>query len=141
MMIKILKRELMNGMSITSEKELSNKWKITISYDEMKASVDLPKTCIPGAERELCRKTIDTAMSTMYINAGNLPEAKKWLDGDFWKESVVASREDAIRELVNIFKENRNQIASNISYDIDYYSFLKGFDYVLDEINYILNKG
>ena len=52
----------------------------------------------------------------------------------------ICQNNDDIRELVNTLKENRNQIASNISCDVDYYSFLKGFDYVLDEINYILNK-
>lgn len=85
-MIDILKQELKSGMSVESEKELSNKWKIVITYNGMKASVDLPKACTPSAEKEVCRKTIDTALSTMYVNAGNLVEAKKWLDGEFWKD-------------------------------------------------------
>ena len=45
-----------------------------------------------------------------------------------------------IREFVNILKENREQIAMNISRDADYYSFLQGFDYVLDEIICVLDN-
>ena len=45
-----------------------------------------------------------------------------------------------IREFVNILKENRDRIAESISCDIDYYSFLKGFDYVLDEIVCVLDN-
>lgn len=138
-MIDILKKELKHGMNLAKIKELSNKWKIIILYEEMESIIDLPKTCTPGCEKEVCRKAIDTALSTMYINAGNLAEAKKWLDGEFWKEDAGRSRGVTIREILNILKENRDQIAMNISDDLDYYSFLKGFDYVLDEINCILD--
>ena len=139
-MIDVLKNELKRDMSIGTEKELSSKWKVTILYNGMQSTIDLPKTCTPGCEKEVCRKAIDTALSTMYINAGNLTEAKKWLDGEFWKEDTVKAQEVTIREFVNIIKENRDRIAMNLSYDIDYYSFLKGFDYVLDEINCVLNN-
>ena len=46
-----------------------------------------------------------------------------------------------IKGILNILKENRNRIAENISADVDYYSFLRGFDFVLDEINCILDIG
>ena len=46
-----------------------------------------------------------------------------------------------IKRILNILKENRNRIAENISVDVDYYSFLKGFDFALDEINCILDIG
>lgn len=45
-----------------------------------------------------------------------------------------------IRELINKLEKNRQQIAMNIDLDYDYYSFLRGFDYVLDELKYQLNK-
>lgn len=86
-MIDILKRELKDGMTIENDRELSDKYKLTIVYHGMAAPVVLSKTCAPGCEREVCRKTIDTALSTMYVNSGNLAEAKKWLDGEFWKET------------------------------------------------------
>ena len=84
-MIDVLKNELKSDMSIGTEKELSSKWKVTILYNGMQSTIDLPKTCTPGCEKEVCRKAIDTALSTMYVNEGNLAEAKKWLDGEFWK--------------------------------------------------------
>jgi len=86
-MIDILKQELKEGMTIENDRELSDKYKLTIVYDGMKAPVVLAKTCAPGCEREVCRKIIDTALSTMYVNSGDLVEAKKWLDGEFWKET------------------------------------------------------
>ena len=45
-----------------------------------------------------------------------------------------------IRELVNKLEKNRQQIAMNMNLDYDYYSFLRGFDYVLNELKYQLNK-
>jgi hypothetical protein len=45
-----------------------------------------------------------------------------------------------LRELVNKLKKNRERIAMEIPEYDDYNSFLKGFDYVLDEIKIILNK-
>ena len=45
-----------------------------------------------------------------------------------------------IRELINKLEKNRRHIAMNIDLDYDYYSFLRGFDYVLDELKYQLNK-
>ena len=102
-MIDILKRELKSGMAINAEKELSSKWKVTISYEGMQSAIDLPKTCTPGCEKELCRKVIDTALSTMYINAGNLAEAKKWLNGEFWKKSIdkdeLLNDEDILKDI------------------------------------------
>lgn len=45
-----------------------------------------------------------------------------------------------LRELVNNLEKNREKIASGISESYDYYSFLSGFDYVLDEIKTVLSK-
>lgn len=46
---------------------------------------------------------------------------------------------DKIEELVKHFTKNRESIALNVvSETEDYYSFLHGFDYVLEEIKYIL---
>ena len=72
-------------MEIKNVRELSNKWKFSIAYDGMQAATELPKTTTPGYEIEVCKTSINNAMSTMYINAGNLVEAKAWLDGERWK--------------------------------------------------------
>lgn len=45
-----------------------------------------------------------------------------------------------VRERINALEKNREKIASEIDESYDYYSFLKGFDYVLDELKSILNK-
>lgn len=45
-----------------------------------------------------------------------------------------------IRELVNQLEKSRNEDKLPISEYDDYYSFLKGFDYVLDRIKWTLNK-
>ena len=83
-MIDIFKKELQDGMEIVKCKEMANVYKITLSYDGMTGTCELSKMCAPNAEKSLCRKSIDTAISGMYINAGNLAEAKLWLDGEKW---------------------------------------------------------
>lgn len=46
---------------------------------------------------------------------------------------------DRIEELIKEFAQNRESIAlNNVSATEDYYSFIKGFDYVLDAIKYVL---
>lgn len=146
-MIDILKQELKEGMTIENDRELRDKYKLTIVYDGMYAPVVLYKTCAPGCEKELCRKVIDTAMSTMYVNVGNLAEAKKWLDGEFWKETDGDTYKrvnndtwicNQIEELIEGLTKDRENIAKQIPDTSDYYSFLDGFDYVLDRIKYIL---
>lgn len=146
-MIDILKQELKEGMTIENDRELSDKYKLTIVYDGMYAPVVLYKTCAPGCEKELCRKVIDTAMSTMYVNVGNLAEAKKWLDGEFWKETDGDTYNrvnndtwicNQVEELIEGLTKDRENIAKQIPDTSDYYSFLDGFDYVLDRIKYIL---
>lgn len=147
-MIDILKQELKDGMTIENDRELSDKYKLVIVYDGMKAPVVLGKTCAPGCEREVCRKTIDTALSTMYVNSGNLVEAKKWLDGEFWKETGEDGYKrvnndtwicNQIEEFVDELSKNREKVATRVvSETEDYYSFLRGVDYVLDTIKYYL---
>lgn len=39
-----------------------------------------------------------------------------------------------IRELVNRLEKDREKIALNLNESYDYYSFLNGFDFVLDEL-------
>lgn len=147
-MIDVLKRELKGGMSISAEKELGSKWKVTIIFNEMQSTIDLPKTCTPGCEQEVCRKAIDTALSTMYVNTGNLTEAKKWLNGEFWKESDEDGYKrvnndtwicNQIEEFVDELSKNKENVAQKtVSETEDYYSFLRGVDYVLDTIKYFL---
>ena len=96
-MIDIFKKELQDGMEIVKCKEMANVYKITLSYDGMTGTCELSKMCAPNAEKTLCRKSIDTAISGMYINAGNLTEAKLWLNGEKW--NVTNEKKEFVIEL------------------------------------------
>ena len=104
-MIEIFKKRLQYGMEIVKCKEMANVYKITLSYDGMTGTCELSKMCAPNAEKSLCRKSIDTAISGMYINAGNLTEAKLWLDGEKWnvanekKEFVIELTEKELEQI------------------------------------------
>ena len=104
-MIDIFKKELQDGMEIVKCKEMANVYKITLSYNGMTGTCELSKMCAPNAEKSLCRKSIDTAISSMYINAGNFTEAKLWLDGEKWnvanekKEFVIELTEKELEQI------------------------------------------
>lgn len=40
-----------------------------------------------------------------------------------------------VREKIDCLKRNRKEIAMNLSENTDYYSFLQGFDYVIDKLS------
>ena len=86
-MLEIFKGTLQDGMEIIKEKELVNGFKVTLSYNGMTADTNIPKAVVSGREKDVCKSSINNAMSTMYINAGNIEEAKAWLDGEKWIES------------------------------------------------------
>ena len=83
-MINVLKSVLQDGMEIEKVKEMANEYRVTLKYKGMTGNCSVSKMCTPGNEKSLCMKSIDTAISGMYINAGNLAEAKAWLDGERW---------------------------------------------------------
>lgn len=82
--LDVFKNILPDGMEITKCKELSNKYKLTISYNGMSAPCELNKLCTPGNEKSLCMQAIDNAMSSMYLDKGDLREAEAWLHGERW---------------------------------------------------------
>lgn len=123
-MFEIMKDTLQDGMEIVNDRELSNKFKFCITYKGMQAPTELPKATAPGCEVEVCKKAIDNAISTMYINAGNLEEAKKWLDGNMWKEEIKLTREQelliAAWKLLNKQNESAyvlNMLEETVHYD------------------------
>ena len=129
-MIDIFKKELQDGMEIIKCKEMANVYKITLSYDGMTGTCELSKMCVPDAEKSLCRKSIDTAVSGMYINVGNLTEAKLWLDGEKWnidekKEFVIELSKEQMKWLrVALEREgdlqlyNGNEGRANFLYEL-----------------------
>lgn len=83
-MINVLKSVLQDGMEIEKVKEMANEYRVTLKYKGMVGNCSVSKMCSPRCEKSVCMKSIDTAISGMYINAGNLAEAKAWLDGERW---------------------------------------------------------
>lgn len=65
------------------------------------------------------------------------------------KEGIIMTKQELkrlkrenqeLRTLVNRLEKNKERIAVRICTEYDYYSFLNGFDYVLDDIIEILRK-
>lgn len=112
-MIEIFKDTLQEGMEITACKEYASKYKVTLSYKGMTGNCELGKTCAPKQEKSFCRKAIDTIVSGMYINAGNLEEAKAWLEGERWniEETKNTSISEETKEVLeDILKRIDNEV-------------------------------
>lgn len=52
--------------------------------------------------------------------------------------NIIDVSVDNTREMVDRLKRNKEEIAMNISESTDYYSFLQGFDYVIDELSQVM---
>lgn len=116
-MLEIFKNLLKDGMKITDLKNYASKYKITLSYNGMSASCELAKKCAPGMQEIVCKKAIDTAISTMYINTGNYGEAKRWLDGEAWNKGDVSSKYE--EEIMRVLRKKRNLSPDDTSEDTD----------------------
>lgn len=53
--------------------------------------------------------------------------------------NVIDVSVDNTRETIDRLKRNKKEIAMNISESTDYYSFLQGFDYVIDNLSQVMN--
>lgn len=112
--LDVFKNTLQDGMEITKCKELSNKYKLTISYKGMSASCELNKLCTPGNEKSLCMQAIDNAMSSMYINSGDLREAEAWLHGERWNLNESKSQNSLMPDMREKVKEYITEIQEEI---------------------------
>lgn len=117
-MIDVFKGILQSGMSISQCKELSNKYKITLNYNGMQGKCELVKTCSPGNEKSLCMQAIDTAISSMYIDNGNMQEAKVWLHGERWDN--IKTVNDDIPDMREKVKEYIGELEGEIQRCIDW---------------------
>lgn len=102
-MINIFKSVLQDGMEIEKVKEMANEYRVTLKYKGMVGNCSVSKMCSPRCEKSVCMKSIDTAISGMYINTGNLEEAKAWLDGKRWnikKEHMASTIDLSENELI-----------------------------------------
>jgi len=81
-MINILKENLYDGMTISNIREYNNKYKFTLHYKGMITDgCELPKTCTPQCENELCIKIINTAICGMYLQVDDVKMASYWFNG------------------------------------------------------------
>ena len=83
-MLDVFKGVLQEGMEMGKVKEFSKTYKFPLTYKGMTANCILEKVCALHHEETMCKRVINNAISEMYINAGNLSEAKAWLDGERW---------------------------------------------------------
>lgn len=79
-MLDILKERLPENLSIVSYKEKPSKFLVLFDYRGDRFNGEVPKTCTPGRESEVCDFSIQTAMTTMCLNKGDLEEVMKWKD-------------------------------------------------------------
>lgn len=115
--LDVFKDTLQDGMEITKCKELSNKYKLTLSYNRMSASCEINKLCTPGNEKSLCMQAIDNAMSTMYLGIGDLKEAESWLHGERWNIEETDNYQD---ELYRVLYKGINggfQLSDDMDFD------------------------
>lgn len=112
--LDIFKDTLQDGMEITKCKELSNKYKMMLSYNGMFASCEVNKLCTPGNEKSLCMQAIDNAMSSMYLDKGDLREAEAWLHGERWNLNEGKSQDSLIPDMRGKVKEYISEIQEEI---------------------------
>lgn len=83
-MLNIFKKMLPDNVVIQNIQEYSNKYKINLRQNTEIASCELQKTCAPKGEDTVCKTAIKCAMSSIYINKGDLSEAAAWLHDQRW---------------------------------------------------------
>lgn len=154
-MIDVLKNQLQDGMTISKVKILQNKTKFTLKYDGIEKQGEIQNTCAIGYEQRLCRKSIDTLMSGIYIDKNQLDLARKWLNGEMWEnfnnkaEETKVNEEDykigyskAKEDIESIIKQKINDIenksikANRHMNDLEYgaYETLKDILYSIDSL-------
>ena len=79
-MLDVLKDRLFDGLEIVKVKEMNSRYTITFRFEGDEAKADLPKTCSPGAHNKVADSTIITAMSSIYLNRGDIAKAKECLN-------------------------------------------------------------
>lgn len=112
--LDVFKNTMQDGMEITKCKELSNKYKLTLSYNGMSATCELNKMCTPGNEKSLCMQAIDNAMSSMYLDKRDLREAEAWLHGERWNLNKDKSQDDLMPDMREKVKEYISEIQEEI---------------------------
>lgn len=79
-MLDIFKTILPDGVEVDKVSERNSIFRVTVSWEDQKTTVDLNRMCAPGYERHHCMSAVVNAMSSMLITRGDLVGAKAWLD-------------------------------------------------------------
>ena len=88
-MVDILESQvsLIEGLEIVKCRELSSYYKVILSYNGINAKESkLDKMCAVGKEIQFVRFFIETAITGVLLDKGNMIEAKKWLNHEVWNE-------------------------------------------------------
>lgn len=75
-----VRRGLPFDLELLSVKEDNNKYRLTVSYSGRSTTVELRKTTTPGAQEDYCWYALATAMSSLYLDAGDVGRTRLWLN-------------------------------------------------------------
>lgn len=67
-------------LEVVAVKEYNDKHRLTVRYGEATTKIELRKAVAPGAQEEYCWYAIATAMSSIYLDAGDMARTRLWLD-------------------------------------------------------------
>ncbi len=81
---------------------MQSKTKFVFKYDNIEKQGEIQNICAIGYEKKLCRQTVNTLMSEIYINKGQLDLAQKWLDGEMWDNSKKRVEKSIITSMSKI---------------------------------------
>ena len=100
-MLNKFKNHLPEGVVLSSAKRQNNskKYNITIEFEGVSGQCEVPIQVTPGMEEQVCNSALNTAMSTIWFQKGNVQEAQRWLEGKYSKqlENETKIRDEAVR--------------------------------------------
>lgn len=79
-MLEIMKERVPAGVDIINVAEKPSKYELILFVDGEKVSCWVPKACTPGSAETVVDFAICTTMIGLYLERGDLKNAKKWKD-------------------------------------------------------------
>lgn len=93
--------KLIKGLEIAKSRELSSHYKVILSYKGINAKESkLDKMCAVGKEIQFVRFFIETAITGVLLNEGNMIEAKKWLNHEVWDNVEENDNKKKLNKLI-----------------------------------------
>lgn len=78
-MLDIFKSKMPEGMHVTKEKELNDRFKIKVQFLDVTISTELSKQCSPGYESRYCESILWSDLAQIYLIKDDIPKAKEYL--------------------------------------------------------------